>query len=196
MVGLGAVLAACGVAAACSLVSGETGAPPDPGEAACAEVRAGVDAFNAGDFEEAVARFRAAVPPAEERAERTPSARADLLLEAVEWYAALPPEDYPRASRRSEQFARYRAVTLAQCVVGEPGDDPPGEDPPGEDRPVRTRPVRTRRTRTSRTASPSSEPPARARRRLADETAARRRSALGCRAGAAGAPPVRERRRA
>lgn len=109
--------------------SSEPGAGRDPGTAACAEVKAGVDAFNEGDFTESVARFRAAVPLAEERAEEYPSRRADLLLEAVRWYADLPPEDYPEASRESERFARYQRITLAQCVVGSPGD----EDSPGEE---------------------------------------------------------------
>ncbi len=119
-----AVSLAVSLAAGCSLLGSDDGPPeqPDPGTQACAEVRAALDAFDAGDFEEAVERFEAAVPLAEDRAERTPSERADLLLEAVRWYAALAPEDYPEA-RDSDRFARYQAITVAQCVVGEPGDD-------------------------------------------------------------------------
>ena len=80
---------------------------------ACAEVRAGIAAFNDGDYDETVARFLDAVPLAEEQLDG--SERAEDLLEAVRWYAALPPEDYPDAATSSEEFQRYKAITLTQC---------------------------------------------------------------------------------
>lgn len=80
---------------------------------ACAVVRAGIDAFNEGDFEQTVARFVEAVPLAEEQLDG--SAQADQLLEAVQWYAALPPEDYAEAAVSSEEFQVYKAITLTQC---------------------------------------------------------------------------------
>lgn len=130
LVVLSAVLSAATAGCAVSLPgSGDdepgsgAASPTEPARTeACAEVRAGIDAFNEGDFTETVARFEAALPLAEEHAEQEDSERADLLLEAVRWYAELPPEDYPRASRSSEDFARYKAITLAQCVVDEPGE--------------------------------------------------------------------------
>lgn len=92
---------------------------PSPGTAApartpaCAEVRAGIDAFNDGDYDETVARFVDAVPLAEEQLDG--SDRADQLLEAVRWYAALPPEDYADAAVSSQEFQVYKAITLTQC---------------------------------------------------------------------------------
>ncbi len=80
---------------------------------ACAEVRAGIAAFNAGDFEETVARFEEAVPLAEDQLDG--SERADQLLEAVRWYAALPPEDYAEAAVSSPEFQVYKDITLGQC---------------------------------------------------------------------------------
>jgi len=108
-----------------------------PGESAesaatgvCAEVRAGIDAFNQGDYDETVARFRAAVPLAEAEAEDTATEAdkeaADLLLEAVVFYAELPAEDYLESAQSSPDFARYKAITLGQCASGEPPTEPPG----------------------------------------------------------------------
>lgn len=80
---------------------------------ACAEVRAGIAAFNEGDFDETVARFVDAVPLAQ--AQLDGSERAAQLLEAVRWYAALPPEDYAEAAVSSQEFQVYKAITLTQC---------------------------------------------------------------------------------
>lgn len=129
-----AVLAGCGLSLPGAEPAEDSGV--DPGTRACVEVEAGIDAFNEGDFEETVRRFEAALPHAEEHAAEQESERADLLLEAVRWYAALPPDEYADASRDSEKFARHQAVALAQCVVGEPGDEPSDETPdetPDED---------------------------------------------------------------
>jgi len=101
-------------------LSGPTAESP-----ACAEVRAGVAAFNEGDYEETVARFVDAVPLAEKQLDG--SAQADDLLEAVRWYAELPAEDYPVASVSSPEFAAYKAITLGQCDPVEPTQtEPPG----------------------------------------------------------------------
>lgn len=105
-----------------------TGAAP-AGTPACAVVRAGIDAFNEGDFDETVDRFVEAVPLAEEQLDG--SEQADQLLEAVRWYAALPPEDYTEAAVSSEEFQVYKAITLTQCdpVPDEPA---PSTPPPVE----------------------------------------------------------------
>lgn len=90
---------------------------------ACAEVRAGIDAFNAGDLDQTVAHFVDAVPLAKKQLDG--SRQADDLLEAITWYAQLAPEDYPEASATSPEFARYKAITLGQCVAA--GQDPGGQ---------------------------------------------------------------------
>lgn len=82
---------------------------------ACAEVRAGIDAYNLGDVEETVARFEAAVPLGEELAAGDPS--AEPLLEAIRYYAALPAAQYEAASP-SPEFQRHKTVTLTQCAYG------------------------------------------------------------------------------
>lgn len=135
---LALLLALGGAAGGCTVAlpgTGEEsgGSSPSPSRSAadetCAEVRAGIDAYNAGDFQETVRRFSAALPTAEQHAEEDDSRRAALLLEAVRWYAELPPADYPEAARSSRQFQRYKAVTLAQCVVGAPDDGGPDDEP-------------------------------------------------------------------
>ncbi|WP_309647266.1 hypothetical protein [Nocardioides sp.] len=102
-------------------------ATPPSETPACAEVRAGIAAFNEGDYDETVARFVAAVPLAEEQVDG--SKQADDLLEAIRWYAELPAEDYPEAAISSQDFATYKAITLGQCdpvVTAE--TEPPGTE--------------------------------------------------------------------
>ncbi len=101
---------------------------------ACVEVRAGIRAFNAGDFAETVAHFEVALPLARAQARTEGSAQAEDLLEAVRYYAELAPEDYPEAARSSPEFVRYKAITLGQCVPV-PLDELPDGDPtsPGTD---------------------------------------------------------------
>ncbi len=110
---------------------GPEGSEDDPPGAApartpaCAEVRAGIAAFNEGDFDETVARFEEAVPLAEDQLDG--SERADQLLEAVRWYAALPPEDYAEAAVSSQEFQVYKDITLSQC---DPVPDGPVDSTP------------------------------------------------------------------
>ncbi len=91
--------------------------PPGEDGDTCAEVRAGIDAFNEGDYDETVARFEAALPLAEAAADRSENRAADLLLEAVVYYAELPAEDYLDAAASSPDFQRYKAITLGQCMT-------------------------------------------------------------------------------
>ncbi|MGI9157763.1 MAG: hypothetical protein ACR2FG_14220 [Marmoricola sp.] len=93
----------------------------------CEEVRAGIDAFNQGDFEATVAHFRTALPLAEAAAARDDARAADELVEAVRYYAELAPEAYPESSRTSPSFAKYKQITLGQCESG--GQEPPSESP-------------------------------------------------------------------
>ena len=112
----------------------QPGAQPDRSRTpACAEVRAGIDAFNLGDFTGTVAHFRAALPLARGQARHDSSRAAADLLAAVRYYADLAPSAYLRSSESSPAFATYKAITLGQC---EPADQPsPGAPsssaPPG-----------------------------------------------------------------
>jgi hypothetical protein len=91
---------------------------------ACAEVRAGIDAFNTEEYANTVAHFRLALPLAKDQARDQPSTAADDLVEAVTYYAELAPEDYAESAISSPEFAKYKAITLGQCSpVGEPSDD-------------------------------------------------------------------------
>jgi hypothetical protein len=85
---------------------------------ACEEVRAGIGAFNAGEYERTVEHFRLALPLAREQFRSNPSGAADDLVEAVTYYAELAPEEYPESARSSAEFAKYKAITLGQCVSG------------------------------------------------------------------------------
>jgi len=91
----------------------------------CEEVRAGIDDFNRQDYAGTVRHFEKAKPPAKVYATVNDEPEADALLDAVEYYANLAPEDYPDAARGSESFARNKAITLEQCASGEPIDDSP-----------------------------------------------------------------------
>lgn len=88
----------------------------------CAEVRTGIGLFNDGDFAGTVTHFRKAKIPAKAYADASDGAKADDLLEAVDYYSNLAPADYPEAARTSGDFAKYKAITLGQCM---PGDGTP-----------------------------------------------------------------------
>lgn len=95
-------------------------AQPDASDTkACAEVRAGIDAFNMADFASTVAHFRLALPLAKAQLRTSGTGAAKDLVEAVTYYAELAPADYPQSAASSTQFAKYKAITLGQCA-GEP----------------------------------------------------------------------------
>ena len=81
---------------------------PEPSDAttACEEVVAGIEAFNRGELEETVAAFERALPLAEAEDDANGTELSSALLEAVQYYAELAPEDYPQASTSSPEFAR------------------------------------------------------------------------------------------
>lgn len=128
----GAVLVTPILLAGCSIAGSDDPLGPGPDVApastdACAEVRAGIDAFNTGDFDETIARFRDAEPLAERQLAADDSQEATDLLEAVRYYADLPAEEYPDAARSSADFEKYKQITLGQCVpIGEPVPEDPG----------------------------------------------------------------------
>ena len=98
---------------------------------ACDEVRAGIDDFNKGDFEGTVDHFRTAEPLARSQAAADSSSSAQDLLEAVRYYADLAPKDYPLSAASSADFAKYKAITLGQCVAGAEPADPAESESPG-----------------------------------------------------------------
>lgn len=107
---------------------GQTGklSAADAVQKTCEEVRAGIDEFNQKDYRGTVKHFQKAVSPAKIYAKAQPEPETRALLDAVNYYAALPPASYPEAARDSADFARHKAVTLNQCASGEPIDSTPG----------------------------------------------------------------------
>ena len=111
------------VVAACGPSEGVPGVRDEAaqGRSTCDQVRAGIDAFNDGDYAETQSLFQTAVPLAEKAAKKNPSQKASDLLEAVRYYADLSPADYPESARSSPEFEKYKQITLGQCVpVGQP----------------------------------------------------------------------------
>ena len=107
-------------------------APSSPEVAAtpaCVQVRAGIDAFNLGKYDETVSHFERAVPLARRAVSGDLASRE--LLEAVRYYARLDAADYPAAARGSAAFAKYKAITLDQCYVATPSPAEP--TPSGRD---------------------------------------------------------------
>ncbi|MGJ9423514.1 hypothetical protein [Aeromicrobium sp. CF3.5] len=114
----------------CSGATDESGPDADPAATdACTEVRAGIDAFNTGDFDETVDRFRTALPLAEDQASSDDSQEAADLLEAVQYYADLEAGMYPEAARTSPDFEKYKQITLGQCGPIEQPDPDDVEEP-------------------------------------------------------------------
>ena len=108
-----------GTSAATGGLSSSTSRAPG-GTDACAEVRLGIDAFNQGDFSGTVDHFTRAVPLARAQVSAHDTKAAEQLLAAVTYYAHLAPQDYPRASLSSPEFAQYKQITLGQCEADQP----------------------------------------------------------------------------
>ena len=129
------VVAVVALSAGCTGAGEPGGSEPSVGQAApapdvpvvdseaCEEVRTGIDAFNLGDYDGTVEHFEAAVPLAE--AQDDGSTEARQLVGAVRYYAALDAGAYPEAARSSPEFAKYKAITLGQCM-------PVDREAPGE----------------------------------------------------------------
>ena len=112
--------AALVVLAGCGLGSSEPDQDTidDAAAETCAEVRSGIDAFNEKNYTRTVDHFMKARPLAKRYAELSDDKKADDLLEAVDYYAHLPAEDYPRAFANSRRFLEYKRITLGQCETG------------------------------------------------------------------------------
>jgi predicted small lipoprotein YifL len=81
----------------------------------CAEVQLGIDAFNDQDYVGTMKHFKRAEVYAKVHAREWGGAEAAALLQAVDYYAHLPPEAYPNAARTSVDFQRFTVPTLSQC---------------------------------------------------------------------------------
>src|SRR5687767_14135759 len=108
------MLAGCGLGSA----GPDQDAIDDAAAETCAEVRSGIDAFNEKNYSGTVDHFMKARPLAKRYAELSDDKKADDLLEAVEYYAHLPAEEYPRAFTNSRRFLEYKKITLGQCKAG------------------------------------------------------------------------------
>lgn len=137
-----ATAAIVALAGGCSSTGGGSADPPEtddqPGvatpdkdvlvvdSAACEEVRTGIAAFNDGDYDGTIEHFEAALPLAEDQDDG--SAMARDLVEAVRYYAELDAQRYPEAARSSAEFAKYKAITLGQCMPVGSEPESPGTD--------------------------------------------------------------------
>ena len=83
--------------------------------AVCVEVRAGIASYNSGDLESVQPRFVKAEVAAKKYAKASSSSRADDLLEAVKFFAAVPPASYSEDARARKLFQKYKAITLGYC---------------------------------------------------------------------------------
>ncbi len=118
------IAALVSVMAGCGSSGYDAQAPPSAaalGAKTCVEVRTGIDAFNARDYNATVTHFKKAEVFAKLYDKLAQGNDSSSLLEAVDYYAHLPPTAYPEAARSSADFARFKAVTLGQC---EPVDGP------------------------------------------------------------------------
>ncbi|MGJ9412481.1 hypothetical protein ACHAAC_07195 [Aeromicrobium sp. CF4.19] len=116
---LAPVVAAGALLAGCGLLGDDEQGAEDAGLETCRLVTAGIDAFNRNDVLMTVERFDEALDPAREFDRLSGTDEAADLLEAVEYYAALPAGDYREAFEGSPDFKRHQETTLGQCT--EPG---------------------------------------------------------------------------
>ncbi|MGI9085287.1 MAG: hypothetical protein ACR2FE_08325 [Aeromicrobium sp.] len=90
----------------------------DAASQTCAEVRSGIAAFNERDYDGTIDHFVRARTFAEKYADLSDEKQADELLEAVEYYATLPADEYREAFTTSRRFLEYKRITLGQCQTG------------------------------------------------------------------------------
>lgn len=108
------VLAGCG---STSTSSSKDAAAKSPGSmaAVCVEVRAGIASYNAQDLDNVQPHFVKAEVVARKYAETSGNSQADDLLEAVKYFAAVPPANYSKDAGARKLFQKYKAVTLGYC---------------------------------------------------------------------------------
>lgn len=108
---------------------GDKTSSSSPREDTCLEVRAGVASYNAQDLEGVQPHFVRAEVPAKRYAKESSSKAADDLLEAVRFFADVPPSDYSKDAASLKLFEKYKAITLGDCVNGDQDNsgDTPGQ---------------------------------------------------------------------
>ena len=124
-----AVLAGCGSSG--NPKPSDAATTPSAREATCIEVRAGIAAYNTQDLDAVQPRFVRAQVFAKKYAKESSSRKADELLEAVKFFADVPPSGYSKDAASSKLFEKYKAITLGDCVNGEQGGSTgdPGDQP-------------------------------------------------------------------
>lgn len=83
--------------------------------AVCVEVRAGIASYNSEDLDKVQPHFVKAEVVARRYAKASSSSRADDLLEAVKFFAAVPPTGYSKDAGARKLFRKYKAITLEYC---------------------------------------------------------------------------------
>lgn len=99
-------------------------------EDTCIEVRAGVASYNAHDLASVEPHFVRAEVFAKKYAKETPGKAAADLLEAVQFFATVPPAGYSKNAASLKLFEKYKAITLGDCVTGD--KDNSGSGTPGQ----------------------------------------------------------------
>lgn len=83
--------------------------------AVCVEVRAGIASYNSEDFDKVQPHFVKAEVVARRYAKASSSPKADDLLEAVKFFASVPPASYEKDAGARKLFRKYKAITLGYC---------------------------------------------------------------------------------
>ena len=91
----------------------------DAREKVCKLVRLGVTAYNDKDFDAVRPYFVEAKPFAQIHADGSKKSDASDLLEAVVFFAEVPPEEYSKDAASLKLFEKYKAITLGDCVDGQ-----------------------------------------------------------------------------
>ena len=124
-----AVLAGCGPSKDPEPKATETSSS-SPREDTCIEVRAGVASYNAQDLDSVQPHFVRAEVFARKYAKQSSGKEADDLLEAVRFFAKVPPSGYSKDAASMKLFEKYKAITLGDCLNGD--QDNSGDEAPGQ----------------------------------------------------------------
>ena len=127
LVGLALLAALAGCGSSGDPKPSDAATAPSAREATCIEVRAGVAAYNAQDLDAVQPHFVRAEVFARKYAKESSSREADDLLDAVKFFADVPPSGYSKDEAALKLFEKYKAITLGDCVNGiqdDSGDQP------------------------------------------------------------------------
>lgn len=116
-----AVLAGCGSTSTSKPIDDKPS--PSARESACVEVRTGIAAYNTKHFKEVQPSFVKAKVFAERYVKSSTDTAADKLLEAIIFFAEVPPDSYTKDAKTLKLFEKYKAITLGDCE----NDDEPAQ---------------------------------------------------------------------